>query len=727
MAATGIIAPNIKWYVFTECGTPAVGGTFATFNTVTGVPMVTYSDPGLTMPNAPVIGIGSDGAVMADLYWKVGEDEPLYKIVERDRSGKIIKTFYNYPIVGGGTGGDVTVVSNATNFAENEQYAFWPCGTTFTNDELPIGSTQTATAWYYTRSNQTANITISQFLFPAGDESYPFTPKAAYRYQVTSAGADSLADHTQRYQDVQTFQNEEITRGVWAQTNNAGTTSQLSLVYRQYFGIGGSPTIETVVGTFVVNDAPAFYPFTFVVNPISGNTIGSGSYIEIGYRFLPEQIQDILLTDEQLQLGTGTGLIFPYVTEDFQYVKILPETLAGHCPNTGTDIIGTGTISTPAATDMNLTQYLHESFFESPSANLLIGWNFFTNPNQYGLVTGGANGQFIADQTILQSDGNGRVSKVSQIGGPLSLQVVSSGFKFGILQIIETLNSTMIKDQIVSMAALIRSSAATTCKMALIGWNGTPNMQARQSVQAWNAVGVDPTLNAGWNYIQVSDYLAIDSASSYNLMENIAASSAYSSYGVFIWDDSADLAVGQIINFYKVSLVEGINATDAENLDIETVLSQCRRYYVYSSYPLSTLISGNESPSVTPQQAFLRFGFTANESIYPSSTGVIANYLSTQYTNFMLPEFMYKIPTVSIFNPASGAASSAHWYIDYTGTINQGSFEVIAEAVNPYYTHFELLNQQGFLGNSNGALSDLKINAASSLHFNYIADANIGV
>lgn len=721
MAATGIIAPNIKWYVNTSCGTPAVGGTFATFNTITGAPMPTYADPGLTQPNPVIIGIGSDGAVMADLYWKVGTDQPYYTIVERDKSGKLIKTWYNYPIVGGTSGGDITVISNSVNFGQNEQFAFWPCGTSFDTDALIVGTTPTATAWYYTRSNDTANITISEFIFPAGDSSAPYTPKAAMRYQVTVEGADAVADITQRYADVQTLQNQEVTVGIWAATNNVSTTAQLSLVTKQVFGAGGSPTIETIIGTFTIDDTFAFYPLTFVVEPIAGNVIGTNSYLEIGYRFSPEQIQDVLITDYQFQLGTGTGIIFPYVTENLQYAKVLANTLAGHCPNTGTDIIGTGSISTPTAQDMNLTQYLQESFFETKT-NLLIGWNFYTNPNQFGQTfTDVDNNTYIADQTILLSDGDGVVTKDSFIGEPLVLTVEIAAKKFGIFQIIETLNCTQIQGFLISLAAGMYSSAAGTFRMAILGWSGSIDAQARDCVDAWNVVGTNPTLVAGWNYLTTPEEFITTTALTYFKQEAVQTDITYSSYGVFIWLDGADLSALDTVSFAKVALVEGINATDAENLPFETVLRQCQRYFQRSydyrdtSYPLVTFLN---CLSVLPSQS----RSTVNAEIFPQQGDNLNLSSSENYINFYTE--MYKAPTVTIYNPENGAAASAWWFIQITGGSLTGGSQFIAVSTTQINTKGFLLSNVAGAVDATPATTFLYQNA---LAFHYTANATLGV
>jgi hypothetical protein len=734
MAATGILAPNVKWYVFTKCGTPAVGGRFLTFDAITGIPKPTYADPGLIQPNPVDIGIGSDGAVMANLYWAVGEDENLYTVRAYDRSGSLIFEFTPYPVVGSSSGGDVTVVNGQENFAENEQFAFWPCGTVFDNDALPIGSTQTATAWHYTRSNDNATLEISQFLFSAGNSTPDFNPKAAARYRVLAPSADAEADFTQRYIDVQTFSNKTITEAMQFATNNIGSTAQVSLIVKQFFGTGGSPTIETIIATFTINDTFDFYANTFTVPNIAGNTIGEGSYLEIGYRFFPEQIQDILFTNAQFQSGQGTGLVYPYITENLQYVKVLPETLAGHCPNTGTDIIGTGSISTPAARSMTETQYLQQSFQEATPQNILIGWNFPTNPRQFGSPLLANNAQYIADQTILLSDGNGVVSQISTFNEPLILSVQISNKKFGIFQIIENANSSMLTNNIqkvASMMVTMSSSQNSTFKMALIGWSGAANSQARNAVAAWNIPGTDPSLATGWNYLNpINPTYFIDSTSNTAdfIAENIGVGSGFTSYGVFVWNDSADMLSGSAVIFNQISLTNGINAAHPAALDAGTVLRQCQRYYQRSYSYLDgeapVITGGAGEVSVLPASTVTGLG-DPGESVFPLTVATSSDLFRTSASlnQVQFPVEMWKPPSMTTYNPSTGATGSAFLNVSFSGSVLLGSFNITATCENARTNNFQFRNLFNEAQFSPGSI----INYQPDILFHYVADATLGV
>ncbi len=722
--ATGILAPNAKYYINDACGNPAAGGWMITLDAITNLPKPTYSDPGLLYPNPTKMFVGTDGAVQGIQYWDI--DSGYYTILEFDAGGNLITRVTPFPYTDATGGGNVTVVTNAENFGENEQFAFWPCGTSFTTADLPVGVTPVATAWSFRRSNTDATITLSQYVFAAGVNLVPFSPGYAFRYLVTAPSADTASDWLQRYMDVQTLNNETVTIAIQAATNVALTTATVFLYVRQNFGTGGSPEIETIVDSFVVTDSFTLFPITFTVPAIGGNTIGTDSYLEVGYRFDPALSQDVLMTNFQFQTGDGTGAVYPYITEDLQYVKVLPETLAGHCPDTGTDIIGTGSISTPAAQTMTLTEYLQESFFETKT-NLLIGWNFYTNPNQFGEVFSSVNdATYIADQTIVLSDGNGVVSKNSFTGGPLVLTVEIDAAKFGIFQIIETINCTQIYDTLISLAAAMYSSTACTMRMAILGWDGVVDAQAKDPVQAWNIVGTDPTLVAGWNYVTPSLEFTTDTVNTYVKQEAVDSTALYSSYGVFIWCDGADLASPGTISFTKVALVEGINATDAEDLPFETVLRQCQRYfqrsYAYNltSYPTNTFL--NVMSVVPGSGAAVTGSFVVHLFPFEISTGELT--LSSAVNQIQFFTEMHRAPSVTIYNPTTSAASSVYWHVVFSvGGIASGTLNISASVSNIGTKSFELISSEGSITGT----ASTNVSYQPDLMFHFVANATLGV
>ncbi len=686
---TGILAPNAKYYVNTVCGTPAVDGFMATFDANTGTPKPTYADPALTIPNPVVMRIGSDGAVEGIQYWDTSSGYYTYRAY--DKNGGLIENVTPFPITLNGGGGNITISLNSTNYARNEQFAFWTNGNFFDNAMLPVGTTPIADDWFFTRSNGTAAITIQQYNFPAGAGVFPFNPTSALRYTVSGAASDTNSDISQRYESVQTLSNTQVTESIWAETLNIGATASLTLFIIQNFGIGGSSPITTIIDTFTITDTAQQFSATFTVPSVSGSTIGtSGDYLEIGWRLNPAQLQDIIISDDKFQNGVGTGPLFPYITENQQYVKILPTILESHGVNNGTDIIGMGSISTPAGATQTLTQYLQASFFESGSESYLIGWLFELNPNQFGqTITNTSLAQYVADQTILLTSSIGQIEKNSFTGGPLVLNVLTSNEKFGILQIIETINSAPLINSIASLAANITATTSTTFKIALLGWNGTVNMQSLNPIAAWNAAGTDPTLVSGWNYVATTHAFTVDPSSFYaGIYENLSTTSSYTSFGVMVWDDSADMLASSSASFFDISLVQSENASRTPISDVDTVLSQCRRYLFRTYDPSTTSAEGaiQNGFSFVPQSA-VPDPISGYNPIFPQGILTSGTHLFTSQNYFFIqfPVAMYRdvlSSDVIFYNPSNGSVGSAEIFVPFSGSFGSGTgFNPVASFV----------------------------------------------
>lgn len=727
---TAFLAPNGKFYVFNSCGKPAVGGWMITVDAITGAPKNTYSDPAMTIPNPPRMRIGSDGAVEFTLFWDISSS--YYNYTTYDASGAIIDEQINYPVTNPGTDSPpVTVVLGSENYAQNEQYAFWNFGTSFDNDTLLVGTTETADMWMFTRSNNTAEISISRFTLPAGYPGVPFSPTYAYRYQVTSASADSVQDHGQRYQDVNTLSNKIVFRGNYMVTNVISSTASVSLYVRQNFGTGGSTEVVTVINAFTINDTPDFYFSSFTVPDVSTKVIGPSSFVEIGWRFNPSQIQDVLLMDEQFQKGAGTGILYPYTTQNLQYEKILSTELLGNFPNTGTDIIGVGSLIDPPVPTETLTKYLAELSASSNVTEYLIGWAFKVNPNQFGATISSVNNaQYVADGTIVVSDGNGIVGKNSFIGQPLVLNVLQSNKKFGIFRIIESVDAAYLNETVVSLGARLSPGTGTSnYKMAILGWSGTAGLETRACVSAWNAANDDPSLATNWNYASIIKSFTITASADPDFQSiNNATMATFTSYGVLIWSDGEDLLSGNSVVFYDGSLTNSIIAKFNNVTDFETVLKYSQRYY-YRTYAwedanASQTITGIGENGINVQSEVVGNGGVIRTSIFPQTFASNANqfFSSASYNWVSFPVTMYRAPTVNVYNPVTGAAGSGYLNIIATASPSSGSFTISAAASSSSETGFNLAVEAATL-----IYNAVTWSYAPIFDFHYIANATLGV
>jgi hypothetical protein len=746
MAAEYILAPNPLWDAIKQTGVPAAYGYLFTYVSGTRTYKATYQDPAGLNPNTNPVRLSSAG--QAVIYWKQEEGFPLYTIRLFAASevdgvpGQLLYETDNYPNTGAQSGGGsiITIYSNNDNYFRNEQFTWWTHGTQFLTADLPAGDTQVADSWYYRRGNTNADITISRQTFIPGNDPPPANSPHYIEYLCTTAASDTVNLLYEKFYSVQSLQNTQVTVRFWARTKDIGTTSTISIYIEQFFGVGGSATPAPTLFSQVIDDQWTLYAQTFTVPSVVGQTIGTGGddYLLIGLQYQINQTIGVHLSDVYFQPGLGTGSNFPYRTQNDQYNNILQDVLAGYGDEEGTNIIGMDP-GTAGREPQILYDYLQESFREATPQNLLIGWNFPTNPRQFGAPLLANNAQYIADQTILLSDGNGVVEQISVRNEPLVLSVQISNKKFGIFQIIESANSAMLNNtvqKVASMMVSMTSSQASTYKMALIGWNGIFDAQAKNAVAAWNSAGADPSLTAGWNYLNApnSTYI-INATSTFSdfIAENISVGSGFTSYGVFVWNDSADMTAGGTVFFNEISLVNGINAAHPAALDAGTVLTQCQRYFQRSYSYLA-----GEAPVITALSAMSVLPVSTHndkDPTFPWVDGAGVNVERTIRVNSSFNEIsfnteMWKPPSVATYSPSSGAANKGDADIEYTGTAPffSGSTQVDLSTNNVSTQAFKLINTFAtvtYRGTANG--QSVIINYQPCILFHYVADATLGV
>ena len=96
-----------------------------------------------------------------------------------------------------------------------------------------------------------------------------------FRYNQSVAGSGGSYNTFEQYiEDVRTFANQTATFSFWAKASSSVTiTAQLS----QYFGSGGSATVDVTAQNAALTTSWQRFTLTFSVPSISGKTIGTGS------------------------------------------------------------------------------------------------------------------------------------------------------------------------------------------------------------------------------------------------------------------------------------------------------------------------------------------------------------------------------------------------------------------------------------------------------------------
>lgn len=713
-----ILAPNPLWTAIDNNGQPVANGWVYTYLNNSDTNHATWQDAAGLIPNSNPVPL--DGKGQARIYW---DDSVKYRIEVYDglkeQGGNLVYTQGNYPKVDVNTGGGtVTAFIDYDNYVRNAQFTFWTNGTSFDSDALGTES-EIADGWVFERSNEEATVTIERKTFSLGQTDVPATPTYYFEYNCSGigAGGETYKRIKQTYAGVQSLNNTQITVQFMARYTTTPTTLELNLY--QHFGTGGTPSADVV--TPVVSQALTTgwvkYYATVTLPSVAGKTLGDNGDDSLILAFdLPlDSEANVQIVNVKAELG-DTANDFKFITEEEQYNQLLDSILRGYGDQQGTNIIGWSATET-------LHDYLISFARDSQNTNFLIGWDFIKNPNQFGETISSVNdGDYVCDQTILLSDGDGVVGKSSFIGNPLAFEVLQTSKKFGILQIIETINSLNLINQYVSILSELGASTSCTVKMAVLGWSGTVDQQSRDCVDAWNIAGTDPTLAAGWNYVSDVQEFTIDNtaAGNFNILEN-QLMDASSSFGMFIWVDSADLAVSANFYAYSGSLVKGANASKAQTLDFETVLSQCQRYYyrTYNYYNASAfgIVTNQDGPGLMIQAC----SSGGNIVIWPTTANSME--ISSIFVDHKLPVEMFSSPDITVYNPTNGAEGSGRLYV--SGVAPSSGSVNLTPSIGPGDNSNANIYFESATGTSYGFTGGTKNYAAVFYHLT--ADARLGI
>ena len=160
----------------------------------------------------------------------------------------------------------------------NGAFNVWQRGTSFTQAD-----SYCADRWGITFGGAAPTAAaITQQTFTPGT-----APVAGYESQyflrmvTTTIGSCTAAGFQQLIEDVRTFAGQTITVSFWAKADAART---VTLITRQNFGSGGSTATFVEIGTASVTTSWARYSVTYAVPSVSGKTIGTSSFLAIGFR-----------------------------------------------------------------------------------------------------------------------------------------------------------------------------------------------------------------------------------------------------------------------------------------------------------------------------------------------------------------------------------------------------------------------------------------------------------
>jgi hypothetical protein len=195
---------------------------------------------------------------------------------------------------------------------------------------------------------------------------------------------------------------------------------------------------------------------------------------------------------------------------------------------------------------------------------------------------------YLLDQQILLSDGNDIVDVTQDltvvpvgIGAAIKLEVETANKQFGIIQIIENIDSLALIGKSVSLSFQARMAAADdnthSLKAVILSWSGTADAVTSDVVNAW---GATPTYVASWTAENTPASNTLTTTYQTFKVENVAIDTANAkNVAVFIFCDQTDGVVDDAVYISAVKLELGAVATPYVPRLYETELALCKRHF----------------------------------------------------------------------------------------------------------------------------------------------------
>lgn len=317
------LAPNPKWYISDLSGRPLGGGYMATFRSLNPSQIkLVYQDqagnfpwPYVTIPNVGSLGILFDeNGSQGPFYWAFDTANPqeTYYLEVYDSDGVLQWTIDNFTPPSGSGGSIITTAVDLENIVVNNvmyrNTGSTPISTSQVLRLAPGAHSGLATTSsnanpdiYFLKNNLNATDNISFPRFTLGDTSFApdTTPYDYFQYECTNSPASETQKCVQFpiTKNVQNLSNQQVTVTIWARYLSG--TGTITLLFRQFFGNGGSPSADvlTTVQTFTLSNIWQKFSITTTIPSVTGKTLGSCA-------------NDALFLQVQMPLGVPTKINF---------------------------------------------------------------------------------------------------------------------------------------------------------------------------------------------------------------------------------------------------------------------------------------------------------------------------------------------------------------------------------------------------------------------------------
>jgi hypothetical protein len=165
------------------------------------------------------------------------------------------------------------------------------------------------------------------------------------------------------------------------------------------------------------------------------------------------------------------------------------------------------------------------------------------------------------------------------------LQSQGNTAKFGMVQVLEAIDTAPLLGQVVSVQANIVSAGSfSDIRMALLSWSGTGDAPT-DPIGTWNASGANPSPSANWGFIGVPANLGVTAAPQVFRIENQVVPTNCQNLAVILWSNSAVNTAGNSWYVTDVQLELGTACSAVERVPWALEHQLCQRYYEKSYQP----------------------------------------------------------------------------------------------------------------------------------------------
>lgn len=314
----------------------------------------------------------------------------------------------------------------------------------------------------------------------------------------------------------------------------------------------------------------------------------------------------------------------------------------------------TGLVPAPSAGDAAASKFLKADgtwaaaggSSSSSSRNYVINGSFKlaqrampTADNVYALdrwrmLTENANGYVVTQDTADIPTGATHACKM----------VVGSGNngKFGIWQVLESIDCKELAGQTVSILVPIKSTAGIAdVRIGVVAFTGTADSVSGDPISAWGAAGTNPTLAASYAFANTPANISPTTSWADYSVTNISISASMTNLAIFIWsDDRTTTTTTDILRVGGyVTLCKGASAPSAQVRGLMEEYELCKRY-CQKTFALGSAPAQN-------------FGTTGAVSFFQLVGSSAADVVGPFY---MPSGRMRAAPTITTYNPSASNA-----------------------------------------------------------------------